>query len=64
MKLISSGFKNKEISIIKNIDDIYITSYENDLIQILINILNNAKDALLNVNTQRLIFFICEYIRG
>lgn len=56
LKLISSGFKNKEISIIKNIDDIYITSYENDLIQILINILNNAKDALLNVNTQRLIF--------
>jgi PAS domain S-box-containing protein len=56
LKLISSGFKNKDIKIIKNIDDVYITSYENDLIQILINILNNAKDALLNINTPRLIF--------
>jgi PAS domain S-box-containing protein len=61
LKLISSGFKNKDIKIIQNIDNSSITTYENDLIQILINILGNAKDALLNVNTQRLIF-LCAYI--
>lgn len=56
LKLISSGFKNKDIKVIQDIDNISITTYENDLIQILINILGNAKDALLNVDTQRLIF--------
>ncbi len=43
--LLSAELKNKEIEIIQNIEDVELTSYENDIIQIFINIVNNAKDA-------------------
>ncbi|WP_072681621.1 cache domain-containing protein [Arcobacter sp. LA11] len=57
LNLISAQFIAKDISIIKNIEDIEIYSLENELIQVLINILNNARDALLlRDNTKKLIF--------
>lgn len=47
LKLLSVKFKNQEISIDQeDLNDIEILSYKNDLIQVLMNILNNAKDAL------------------
>ena len=44
--LLSAELKNKQIKIIEDIAPIDVLSYENDLIQVFINIINNAKDAL------------------
>ncbi len=59
-KLISSEFKDKEITIIKNINNITITNFERELLQVLLNVLSNARDALLIneklINQKKLIF--------
>jgi len=55
--LLSANFIENKIKIIYNINDIKVNGYETELIQVLINIFNNAKDALLSVeNGNRLIF--------
>ncbi len=46
LNLINVQFKSKNIIIIEDIEDIRILSLENELVQALINILNNARDAL------------------
>jgi signal transduction histidine kinase len=55
-KLTDAQFKNHEIIFIKEIDDFKLFGFENEVIQALINILNNAKDALENIEKPRLIF--------
>jgi PAS domain S-box-containing protein len=55
LSLIDSQLKHKEIKVIKKIDDFKITTLENELIQVLVNILNNSKDALLERTEQKLI---------
>ncbi|MGA1940542.1 sensor histidine kinase [Arcobacter sp. YIC-310] len=42
--LISSNYQSKDIEIITNIEDIEIFIYENELLQVMINLLNNARD--------------------
>jgi len=56
--LIDANLKTKEVDIIKNIEDLQINSVENELLQALLNILNNARDALIEMpqEKQRLIF--------
>lgn len=49
--LVSSQFKNKNIHIIKNIDSLDIFGFENEFLQVVINILNNSRDALEKNNT-------------
>ncbi|MCK5110626.1 MAG: hypothetical protein KAQ94_03820 [Arcobacteraceae bacterium] len=44
--LVSSKFEIQDIEIIENIDDIEIFGFENELIQVFMNILNNARDEL------------------
>ena len=53
--LINNQFENKEISIIKIINNFPISSFENELIQIILNILNNSKDALLQIEGHKFI---------
>ena len=53
--LIHSNFLNEDIKIINNIEDIKIFGYETELIQVLINILNNSKDALELSSDEKLI---------
>jgi signal transduction histidine kinase len=48
-KLLESEFKSKNIQVIQNIDKLELCTYENELIQVIINILNNAKDELLKI---------------
>ena len=47
LSLIDAQFRNNEIVVIKNIENIEISSFKNELIQVIINILNNAKDELI-----------------
>ena len=61
LNIISSQFNAKDIEIIKNIDELTLLSIENELIQVLINILNNAKDALEKVESKRRLIFINVY---
>lgn len=59
LKLLSSNFKYKEIDIIfKRTEDILILGNVNEFKQVIMNILNNAKDVLLekNIEKKKLIF--------
>ena len=64
LNIVSSQFVTKDIDIIKNIDDIAIISFENELIQVILNILNNAKDALLKIKDGKRLIFINTYIKN
>ena len=58
IKLMGSQFKNNNIELIKNINNIELYGYYNELLQVLINLLKNAKDELVKLeeNKKRLIF--------
>ena len=58
LDLIQAQFRTKDIKIIKHIENIEIYAYENELIQALINILNNARDELIKKgeDKEKLIF--------
>ncbi|WP_258238535.1 sensor histidine kinase [Arcobacter sp. CECT 8986] len=47
IKLVDAQFKTKNIEIIKEVKDINFFTLENELLQVLINILNNARDELI-----------------
>jgi len=47
LNIINAKFDSLSITVIENIDDIEIMSYKTELMQVFINILNNAKDALI-----------------
>lgn len=48
-KLVQSEFNSKDIEVVTNIYDFEVFTYENELLQVLINLLNNARDELINV---------------
>ena len=57
LEIIKAQFIDKNIELVKNIEEFKLLSIENELIQVLVNILNNAADALtLNKNERKLIF--------
>jgi two-component system, NtrC family, C4-dicarboxylate transport sensor histidine kinase DctB len=58
LNMVSIDFSNKNIKIVKNIEEFTVYSFENELSQVIINILNNAKDELSKVQKEdeRLIF--------
>ncbi|AXX88161.1 Cache sensor-containing signal transduction histidine kinase [Malaciobacter marinus] len=61
LKLISANLKNKNIEIINVTKQCKIYNLENELIQALLNIINNAKDALLeNDNLKEKYIFISQ----
>ncbi len=49
INLLSANFQNSDIQIITHINEAKIHTLENELLQVIINLLNNAKDALLKV---------------
>ena len=54
--LIKPQLKNNNIKIIENLEEIEIIGFERELIQVLLNILNNAKDSLKEIEDEKLIF--------
>ena len=56
LNLIDANLKNHHITVIKQVDTVSITGCENELIQVLLNVLNNAKDALKQIENKRYIF--------
>ncbi len=58
INLINSQFMSNGIKIITSGDNLKINTYENELIQIIINLLNNARDELIKKDTEyeKLIF--------
>ena len=56
LNLLYSRIKNKEIIVIKSIEDVKIEGFERELLQVLMNILNNAIDALEEKEGERYIF--------
>ena len=58
IQLISARFKDKDIQLESNIIDFNIMTYENELIQAIINILNNSIDALSNKEIENKVVFV------
>lgn len=67
ISIIQSSLKNNHINLISNIqDDLLIDGYENELIQAFINIINNAKDALIEnmIDDDSKFIFISTYYKN
>ena len=61
-RLLSSQFKNNNIQIIVELEDVEILGYPNELLQVLINIIKNARDELIKGNSDnKKIIFINGY---
>lgn len=61
LKLVSSKLDNRDIKIIKDYDDFEIWGIKNEFVQVLLNIISNAKDSLENTSSsEKYIFISCE----
>ncbi len=64
ISLLSASFTNKEIIIIKNLSNDEIFNLENELTQALLNIINNAKDALMLKDIENKYIFITTSLKN
>lgn len=58
ISLVSSSFRKNNIIFIKDLIKIEILGYENELIQVFINIINNAKDELEKIPSKQRYLFV------
>jgi len=61
LNLSNSKFEICNFKIIQNIQDVIVIGFENELIQVLMNLINNAKDALNNNKCDNKLIFIDIY---
>ncbi len=61
LNILSSKFDSEDIKIIKNIEHIELIGYETELIQVFMNIFNNAKDAFIENQVKEKVIFIDMY---
>jgi len=59
--LVGDDFRSKGIEIIHNLKDVEIKGFDNELVQVLINIMNNAIDAIVAQNQTKKLIFINSY---
>jgi signal transduction histidine kinase len=62
--LINSKLKNRNISIIKDSQEIYVMGIENEFTQVILNIINNSMDAFENKNDPHKFIFINFHTKG
>ncbi|CAA6798509.1 MAG: Putative two-component sensor histidine kinase [uncultured Sulfurovum sp.] len=60
-RLLNPRLKNENIEIIKNIDSLKIESIENELVQVLMNVVNNAIDAVAESKVDKKYIFVDAY---
>mgnify|MGYP003571689152 CR=1 FL=1 len=58
LNLTNAKFKSFDIKLIEQLDDVNICNIENELIQVMMNIMNNAKDVLQEKEEQEKLIFI------
>ena len=58
LKLTSSRFTNRAIKVIEDCEDVTILGFENELVQVFINILNNARDVLEELPYEERFIFV------
>ncbi|RXJ93323.1 hypothetical protein CRV00_11760 [Malaciobacter molluscorum] len=58
LKLVSTQFKDRNIQIIKQIEDIKLNNLENEFTQVILNLLNNARDELTSLSLDKKLIFI------
>ena len=61
LAMFGKAFENNNIEIIMNFEDIHIKNSQNELLQVVLNILNNAKDALKEIREENRMIFITIY---
>ncbi len=61
LELFGQAFINNDIKIVLDLDDVMINSSQNELLQVTINILNNAKDALKEFRVDDRYLFVSVY---
>ena len=62
INIINIDFTNKRIKVVQNIEELTMFNFENELLQVMINILNNSKDELIKIeNEQDRVVFIDLY---
>jgi PAS domain S-box-containing protein len=61
LKMFGKAFSNYDIEIILDMQDVMINNNQNELLQVVINILNNAKDALKEFKEENRKIFIATY---
>jgi signal transduction histidine kinase len=59
--LISTKLKNRNITVIKNCKETFVTGLENEFIQVILNIINNAINAFEDKNNNHKFIFIDAY---
>ena len=62
LNIVETRFKSMDIEIIENLEDISITNLDNELIQVIMNLLNNARDILSTItDMQKKLIFVNIY---
>jgi PAS domain S-box-containing protein len=61
LSIISSKIKKNEIEVIENIEEIELYGLDGELMQVFINLLNNAQDALMSSEVERKLIFVDMY---
>ena len=56
MKLSKARYNNEKIKFVVNINDIELYTYENELLQVFLNLISNAKDELVKKDFKKYIF--------
>ncbi len=62
LKMFGKAFSNYDIEITLDMQDVMINNNQNELLQVVINILNNAKDALKEFKEENRKIFIATYL--